>query len=235
MKSPSGLIRFWHVLFSLLVLCCTASPGNSSELKARIQDLNGKPVEGVKVFLYVSTNVRTPADFISAATDKNGTSTVTVPSGKYWAVARLKKDAVYGPLMPGDKHSGEPVELEIDEKSATEAVFVVADIREIGQKKRTENADMTKLWGRIVDNTGRPVAGAYVFANRGREMEFIPEYLSAWTDESGSYTLLLPSGDKYYIGSAKIFPPPSKPSQLREFEPKATKLDVATDIPLMVY
>jgi hypothetical protein len=37
----------------------------------------------------------------------------------------------------------------------------------------------------------------------------IPDYLSAWTDEEGSYTLYLPRG-RYYVGYATTFPPDKK-------------------------
>jgi hypothetical protein len=217
------------------MMASTAVSAQTGALKAKILGIDGKPLEGVKVFLYTSVNVRIPADFISPQSDKNGVTVVQVPTGKYWSVARIKKDALYGPLMPGDKHSGEPVEIEIIENTDSEAVFVVADIREIGQKKRTDNSETVRLWGRVVDTDGKPIAGAYVFAHRSREIEFIPEYLSAWTDEDGGYTLFIPSGEKVFVGSTKLFPPPAMLPALKEFEPNAYKLDVATDIRLIVY
>jgi hypothetical protein len=214
-------------------LFCTVSVAQPAVIKAMVRDIDGKPAEGVKIFLYESANVRKPADFISAQSDKNGRVIVMVPAGTFWAVARFKKDALYGPLMPGDKHSGDPVEVECSDLSETEVGFVIADIREVGQKKRTSNADTIKLWGRVIDKEGVPVAHAYVFANKTREIEYIPEYLSAWTDEGGNYTLFLPAGASLFVGSARQFPPLSKLFALREFAPEAGKTDIATDIQLM--
>lgn len=218
-----------------LFFCCAAATAESSVIRAKIQDINGKPAAGVKIFLYESSNVRKPADFISEGSDREGRAVVTIPKGKYWAVARLKKGALYGPLMPGDKHSGEPVEIDCSEEEQTAAEFVVADIREVGQKKRTSNQETIRLSGRVLDKDSQPVAHAYAFAHDTRTVEYIPAYLSTWTDESGNYTLYLPAKGSFFVGSSQQFPPPAKPSALREFIPEAGKLDIATDLVSIVY
>lgn len=218
-----------------IIIWWMVSATQAAVLKAKVHDVDGTPTEGVKIFLYESTKVRMPADFISAQSDKNGLVLVAVPAGKYWAVARLKKDALYGPLMPGDKHSGEPVEVECFDTHDTDVVFEVADLREVGQKKRTGNADTIRLWGRVVDKDGNPVAGAYVFANKTKVIEAVPEYLSAWTDENGNYTLYLPTVGTLFMGSATQFPPPANLHPLKAFEPETANLDIASDIQLIVY
>jgi len=218
-----------------LFFCCSAALSEAALIRARIHDITGKPVQGVKIFLYESSNVRKPADFISEGSDAAGKAVVTVPKGIYRAVARLKKGALYGPLMPGDKHSGEPVEIDCSEDGETETDFVVADIREIGQKKRTSNAETIRLSGRILDQEGNPVAQAYAFAHSGKEIEYVPEYLSTWTDQNGNYTLYLPATGSFFVGSARQFPPAPKPSELKEFRPEAGKLDIATDLVSIVY
>lgn len=219
----------------ILAIFCLVQLTQAAVLKAKVQDIDGKPLEGAKIFLYESINVRKPADFISAQSDRNGQVVVTVPAGKYWSVARLKKDTLYGPLMPGDKHSGEPLEVDCTDKPETEIVFVVADIREVGMKKQTGTADTIKLWGRIVDKEGKPVEQAYVFAQSTKEVELIPEFLSAWSDENGNYQLYLPSRGSFYVGSTNKFPPSFRFSELKVVATEAVKLDVATDIQLIVY
>lgn len=218
-----------------LFFCYAAATAESAVIRARIHDINGKPAEGVKIFLYESSNVRKPADFISEGSDNGGKTVVTLPKGKYWAVARLKKGALYGPLMPGDKHSGEPLEIDCSGDEQTDAEFVVADIREVGQKKRTASQETVRLSGRILDQDGNPVAHAYAFAHGSKEIEYIPAYLSTWTDESGNYALYLPSKGSFFVGSARQFPPPAKPSPLREFVTEPGKLDIATDLISIVY
>lgn len=223
------------ILATIALFCCSEAIAENTVIKAKIRDIYGKPVAGVKIFLYESTNVRKPADFISVQSDELGRTSISAPKVKYWAVARLKKDALYGPLMPGDKHSGEPVEIDFSGTTDTEMEFVVADILEVGQKKRTGNSDTVKLRGRILDKDGKPAAKAYAFAHSTKEIEFIPEYLSTWADDNGEYILYLPSGSSFFVGSARQFPPPSAPALLKEFTPETLKLDIATDLKLIVY
>src|ERR1035437_7214690 len=102
MKRLSMMNFFRIVVQAAILICSTVSVSQSAVLKAMVRDIDGKPSEGVKIFLYESTNVRKPANFISALTDKNDRISIIGPAGKFWAVARLKKDALYGPLMSGD-------------------------------------------------------------------------------------------------------------------------------------
>ena len=44
---------------------CTAAIAESAVIRAMVRDIDARPVEGVKIFLYESTNVRKPANFIS--------------------------------------------------------------------------------------------------------------------------------------------------------------------------
>lgn len=222
-------------IVTIMIHCCLVSVTHAAVMKATILDIAGKPVSGVKIFLYESTNVRKPADFISAPSDNAGHVVMTAPSRKYWAVARMKMDSLYGPLMPGDKHSGDPLEIELSDALVSDNVFEVADIRDIGQKKRTGNNDTIKIWGRVLDKDGKPVAGVYVFASKTKEIEFIPEYLSTWTDASGNYVLYVPSIKSLFLGSALQFPPSTASKTVKTFEPTTANLDIATDIQLIVY
>lgn len=228
-------INTWVFLAIAFALCCSDVFAENGQILAKIKDINGNAVSGVKLFLYEGPNVRKPADFISEQSDLKGQILLNVPRARYWAVARLKKNALYGPLMPGDKHSGEPVEIDCTVTDNTETELIVSDILEIGQKKRTANSDTVKIQGRIVDREGKPVPAGYAFASSTRQIEYIPEYISAWTDEHGSYTLYLPTGNKFFIGAAKQFPSTTTAAQLKEITTGGSKIDVVTDIPLIVY
>ncbi len=178
-----------------------------SIFKGRVLDIEEKPVEGAEIFIYSSPDVRRPADFMSARTDKEGRFSVGLPTGKYWAVARLRKGTErYGPLMPGDKHSGEPVEIYLTPNSEIEKDFTVVDIREVTRLKKKIREDYIKIKGRILDKNGSPVKMVYAIANKNKVIAEMPDYLSAWTDDEGYYTLYIPRG-KYYIGYATVFPP----------------------------
>lgn len=200
-------------------------------LRGRVADIDGRPVAGVKLFVYDSANVRRPATFISPPSAADGTAAITVPPGTYWVVARLKKDESYGPLMPGDKHSGEPAVMDLTSEAELEQEFTVADIRDMGRRRQAIAADSVKLLGRVFDSEGKPVANAYVFASATKDGSRIPDFISAWTGADGSYSLIVPAGRKHYVGSAMRFPLPAwRPAT--EVTPAAGKSDVALDVGL---
>lgn len=204
------------------------------QLKARVSDIEGRPMEGAKLFLYESPNVRRPAQFISSPSDRAGLIQIILPPGKYWMVARFKSDGKYGPLMPGDKHSGEPVEVEVG-ANGVETEFIVADIRELGQKKRANATDALRLKGRVTDSQGGPVAQAFVYASRSKEFSELPDFISAWTGADGRYEIYLPPGGRYYLGASRELP--LKYRQEGLFKPlmlDSSKIDIAIDINLTV-
>lgn len=163
-------------------------------------------MEGARLFVYDSPAVRRPADFMCGPTGKEGLFRLVLPPGKYWAVARVKKTEGYGPLMPGDKHSGEPAEIDLAAGREVNQDFIVADLREAGKIKTRDREGPVKITGRVIDEKGSPITNGYAIANRTEKISGIPDYVSAWVDVEGRYTLYLPPG-KYYLGSAVTFPP----------------------------
>ncbi len=197
----SGLILLCVVLLNLQV-----AAEDVSLLKGRVTDVGGKGADGARVFVYNSPDVRRPADFISSPADKNGLFRLPLPPGKYWAVARLKKTEGFGPLMPGDKHSGDPVEIELGPGREVSTDFTVADLREAIMSRTRTSEGPVKISGKIVGSDGSPLRRAYVFANAKEKEPGIPDYVSSWADEEGRFTLYVPKG-RYYVGSALEFPP----------------------------
>jgi len=193
----------------LVLLCFYVAPLRAEEralLKGRVLDIRAMPVNGAEVFIYDSPDVRRPADFISAGTGQDGTFQIDLPPGIYWAVARLRSEEQYGPLMPGDKHSGDPVEMELAPGEEFEYDFTVVDIRETARLKIKTREDYIRIKGRVLDTHDKPVEKVYVIANKDKECPVIPDYLSAWTGNDGDYTIYIPRG-RYYIGYATSFPP----------------------------
>ncbi|RJR22592.1 MAG: carboxypeptidase regulatory-like domain-containing protein [Nitrospiraceae bacterium] len=177
-------------------------------LKGSVTDVDGNAVKGAELFIYRTSDTRRPADFISAGTDNSGQYTMTVPAGKWWAVARMRTGEKYGPLAMSDRHSGEPIEIELAAGRELDMAFKIADIREAARLVRKTREDYFRVTGRIIDNNGVPAANVYAIAARSKDMPEVPAYVSAWTDETGEYTLYLPAGE-YYTGYARVFPPPS--------------------------
>ena len=223
-----------RVLRGVMWLLLSAFVPHAAEgalLRGRVLDIDGNPVAGVKLFVYDSENIRRPATFISPRTGADGTVSITVPPGTYRVVARIKKDESYGPLMAGDKHSGEPAVVDLTTEAEQEQEFTVADIRDMGRRRKAIAGESVRLSGRVLDSGGKPVANACVFAAATKDSSRIPEYISAWTGADGRYTLSVPVGGKYYVGSATRFPMPAwRPST--EIVPSAGKTDVALDVGL---
>ncbi len=98
------------------------------------------------------------------------------------------------------------------------------DLRDAARMIKKTREDFFKLEGRVLDRKGAPLKNIYVIANRKREMSGMPDFLSAWTDEEGHYSLYLPAG-KYFIGYAVEFPPVEKLYFSRELDINAEKKD----------
>ena len=204
-----NLLVLFTISFLLGILCFSASTTRAEEstlLTGTVFDIKAVPVEGAEIFIYDSPDVRRPADFISAGTGKDGSFQMDLPAGIYWAVARIRSGDKFGPLMPGDKHSGDPVEIELAYGEELVQDFTVIDIRETSRLKKKTREDYIKIKGRVLDKNSTPVENVYVIANKNKKCPVIPDYLSAWTDINGHYTLYVPMG-RYYIGYATSFPP----------------------------
>lgn len=187
-------------------------------LSGKVTDVSGKPVADAEVYVYNTSNTRRPADFISAPTGSSGLYQVAVPPGTYWVVARLRKgEEKFGPLLPGDKHSGAPLEIEIRAGDNWEEDFIVSDLEETSKLAVKFDTSFVKIKGQLLTENGEPIADAYAFANRTEAPKRIPDYVSAWTGSDGWYTLFLPPGT-YYFGLATEFPPGKETVPFQEVE-----------------
>ena len=213
LKDTAPVRILFHALFIMLLCIAFFSfplppirAEGTAHFTGDVLDVKGVPVEGAEIFVYDTDEVKRPADFISAKTRKDGRFRMDLPAGTYWVVARLRSGERYGPLKPGDKHSGDPVEIELAPGEVLEQNFIVVDIRETARLKKKTREDYVVIRGRVLDKNKMPVEKMYVIANKDKKCSGIPDYLSAWTDRTGSFTLYVPRG-KYFIGYASSFPP----------------------------
>lgn len=207
-KTGNTLIMFFVLsVFLAFVGCGSASGQDTGVLSGRVADVSKQPVAGASIFVYTSSNIRRPADYISPETDNAGTFRIILPAGHYWVVARARQgEEKYGPLLPGDRHSGAPLETDIISGETTEDEFIVADLRETSELEDKFDTSFLQIEGVLLTREGEPLANAYAFARREADSGGIPEYVSAWTDDRGRYTLFLPAGI-YWLGLAQTFPP----------------------------
>lgn len=201
--------RFFIIIVMTLACGWPVTPAWAADfaLHGVVSDVEGRPVAGAEVALYRSRNVKKPAEFASSPTAADGVYAVTVPAGQYWAVAVLRKgEKRFGPLDLGDKHSGEAVEVVVGPEVELKHDFTVMDLREAAKQNQKKNMDLVRLSGRILDADGKPVAMAYALADSAQHFKEMPTYVSAWSDDSGGYLLLVPKGH-LYLGAATGYPP----------------------------
>jgi len=196
-------------VFSLLAASISA-PAFAIEngvFSGRVLDVSGRPVTGAEIFIYSSHDTRRPPDYLSGLTNPAGEFRLTLPEGDYWAVARIRQGHErFGPLMPGDRHSGYPLEIKIAAGENPRDDFVVADLRETARLMRKMDATYFAVQGVLLGKNGQPLQHAYAYAHRDEVITGVPDFLSTWTDGSGSYVLFLPAGE-YSFGLASEFPP----------------------------
>jgi len=223
------------LFYCLSLLVATAGYGadDTFNLQGVVSTLSGEPVQGAEIYLYSSSNTRRPADFISPKSGMTGAYRLVLPRATYWGVARIKKGERFGPLQPGDKHSGEPVKIEPDAEKSVTLNFTIADMQELAQRREKGRDELLIEVSGTVTSHDTGVAGAYVFAKTGRISATLPEYFSAWTDAAGGFRLKLPVGS-YLLGCDKIFPPIKNNSNYTEIELIEGKLPVAINLQLPV-
>jgi len=225
---------FFATIFCLTVLSATAvyCAEDTFALQGVVSTLSGEPVQNAELYVYSSANTRRPADFISSKSDRNGVYRLVLPRATYWGVARIKQGERFGPLQPGDKHSGEPVKIEPDTEKSVALDFTVADMQELAQRREKggDEQQLIEITG-IITSNGTAVAGAYVYARTGRISATLPEYFSSWTDSIGTYRLKLPPGN-YLLGCDKVFPPAENSNNLHELSLTTQKLPVAINLQL---
>jgi len=181
--------------------------GQPGVLQGRIVDITEEPVSNAEVYIFDSPDVKRPADFISNRTGEDGAYQVQLPPGNYWATAVFRQSGGrFGPLAYGDKHSGDAVAFEVAAGVKRNMDFMVVNLREAARKHQKKSADLIRVTGKVRHESGSPAAMAYAMAHKMEQFGNLPDYISAWTDEQGDYTLYLPPG-RYYLGASLGFPP----------------------------
>ncbi|GAM11309.1 nickel uptake substrate-specific transmembrane region [Geobacter sp. OR-1] len=220
--------KFFFLFVAIQFCMSGAAWGATGQLQGTIVDESGKPVAGAELFLYDSVKTKRPADYISAKTGPDGRFVMKVPSAVYWGVARVRHSDKYGPLLAGDLHSGEPLEIDLSEK-AQDISFTVADIQELSRAKEKSQKSLSRLEGRVTDQNGQPLALASVYVWNEPLSERLPDLISAWTEQNGEYSLHLPPG-KYLVMAATAFPPPVSEGHLERLTISADQKNVALNL-----
>jgi len=170
--------------------------------------LDGKPLEGVFVTLYVDTaeDLRGSTYATSPPTGKNGGFSFDfLPEVEYYVVARKRASgSAAGPLTDGDYfgfYPANPVHVKAGKLAHIE-LAVTTKAGEIGMEDSLFRNTGTAVTGVLRDLHGNPVEGVYVFAYLEKVMAHKrPEFISKAVGKDGRYVLHLPEGGTYYLGA----------------------------------
>lgn len=208
--------RYTHVGFSMLPYDETISYQKYDEEGAGalsgVVTLDGEPLEGVYVTLYVDTadDLRGSVYASSPPTGKNGTFQFDyLPEVEYYVVARKRASGnAAGPLNDGDYFGffpANPVQIQSG-KLALIKIPLVTKAGEIGQEDSLFRDTGTKITGTITTLDGKIVPGVYVFGYLDKVMAHKrPEFISREIDEQGRYVLNFSQGGTYYIGARSSY------------------------------
>ena len=217
------------ILLVFVVVGCQTPAGSGVTLQDRsgvsgsvVMKETGVPVQGVHVYAYTdySKNLIGVADHVSKGSGEDGSYQMNLPPGEYYLVARKRvSGANYGPIVTGDlyDHRFEQQAFRVEAGRVLEKNFELEELSEPmffqvfteGQRKTT-----TGITGKIFNQDGEPVQGAFATAYRNSDMKRLPDFASTLTADDGSFTLYLPTGGKWYIGArshARAAPEPGEP------------------------
>jgi hypothetical protein len=185
--------------------------GSSGALTG-VATLEGRPVEGVQVQLYLDAEGAFRGSGYAAAppTDERGAFAFDyLPESAYYVVARKRSaGAGPGPLGEGDLY-GYFVDNPVRVRSGTAARIafeLVSKGRDTGSADGRPRPSGTRIAGRITDAAGAVVPGVYAFAYEEKVMAHKrPAFISPPVDAEGRYVINLSRGGTFYVGARSAY------------------------------
>ncbi len=174
---------------------------------------DGKPLEKARVTLYQDgESIFRGMGYASMLTARDGAFIFNLESGTYYVVARKRSgEDKFGPLAVGDLFAyaqDNPVEV----KNGVFTVISMNTVAKLAKAKAgaeltlggTAKAADTTLQGKVVDSTGKSVAGLYVCAYRDSMMTAKPDFISKLTGADGAYEVRFFEGGQYFIAARSV-------------------------------
>jgi hypothetical protein len=173
----------------------------------------GEPLEKAYLYIYKDPgkNFKGPGYFIQPVA--RGDFRLNLPPGDYYLLARKRlQGGQFGPIQIGDYFNyyfGNPVHIEAGQlrEVRIETVTRLSMLEE-------EVVELQGVSGQVVDETGKPGAGLYVFAYRHAEMTGNPDFFSAPTGPDGRFDIALPDSGPFYLLARQAFGGPAGSDEL---------------------
>lgn len=166
---------------------------------------DGKPVANALVFVYpdLSAQFKGFGLGMSAPTDEQGRFEAPLPAGNYYLVARVRHGgSMAGPLQAGDLFGYLPANpVMVGEGQVTKVILPVIAVPEKSSRHATTMFGQTRISGRIVDRTGKPLAGLQALLYAEDAMLNRPLFVSQPTGEDGRFQLSFPTGGTFYLAA----------------------------------
>ena len=167
-----------------------------------------EPLERLYLYIYrdPSEGFRGPG-LATIPVGSGGRFRTAVTPGSYFVIARKRaRGGMYGPMEIGDYfnyYPGNPVVAGEGER----VEMVIETVTRISQLE--EGHQVPAVAGKIVDGSGKPVAGVRVFAYPPGEVKGRPLYFSEASDEDGRFHLPLPEPGSYSLAARQRFGGPA--------------------------
>jgi hypothetical protein len=180
-----------------------AKTGISGQVTGR----TGHGVADAWVYAYrnTSSSLRGPADF-GARTDSQGDYFLDMVEGSYYLIARWRQDGgEAGPPRAGDAWAMlEKNPIQVEAGKVSRADFRLQGVQ-AGQPVLLRSGSLTQgktgFTGRLVDQQGEPLPGAFALAYSDPDFRRMPDFTSAVVGSDGRFQLYLPAGAKYCLAA----------------------------------
>lgn len=188
---------FLILLLTTLLLACGENKGSGLAGSVLFQD---QPLGNAAIEIYLKADQdRSTLPFATTSADSSGHFRITLPTGRYYLVAKKKVEGNGGPIrMLMAASPLNPIELQSGIKE-----IPPFNLREMGRDGALVAEAGTGVKGRVVhDNT--PVANAFVYVYSEKSTGMVgPSYGEAVrTATDGTFTLPLPAG-RFYLAARK--------------------------------
>lgn len=185
-------------------------PGRVAEtgtLKGYIHTPDGKPLVSGDVYFFNEATGPFPApekywrvaDDLGPL-DATGGFSVDLPPGRYYigAIQRKVDAMLIGPPAEGDVFYAGTAIYEVRSGSVNN-VNILKGARPFSMNTIAKGEGVTAIEGSVVDNTGKPVENAIIFAHKLSTLNDRPLFVSDRTGKSGAFRVRVADTGTYYL------------------------------------